>query len=553
MRARSAGREPRPVQVPVVFRAIAGCSLLLASVTAYAAEQPERHTWDFESAPLGKVPDGFKVAEGTWSVIAAGHNHVLEQSARSDDAVFNLVLIDDTRYGDVELSVKLKAVAGKVDQGGGLVWRARDARNYYLARFNPLEDNFRLYTVVDGRRKQLETAKSAGDSRWRTLRIAMKGSAIKCFLDDKLYLEAEDTTFRNAGQIGLWTKSDAHTDFDDLVAIGAPVAKPAADQPAATREFEIKGDRAWLGGKQVELWGIRCGNALFSEAVTERHVTNLDNMAAHGINLVGFYIQGANAGWPDPEAGLNGYTRDGRIKPEVARRLEWLVRELDRRGMVAMVGLISPRKDQDFYDDAAIRRAIEETGKFLVARKLNNVFVDLCHEFDNPVRMDKELLREPNGAEKKANLQGWFKAVAPDIEAGVCPDVGSETANTYPGMEVRFIQKQMPIPAEGFVVNLETLRQDDFQNDGIFDQTKRDYIFADCRRYLEAPHAVMLFHAAFIQGIGNYSRTAPHAEMGGYGTGPNDRGVRFYYEWVRDHVGRWEYPRHVPVTRSDER
>lgn len=518
--------------------------LLWVGVAACAAE-PERRTWDFDSTEVGKVPAGFKHAVGVWSVIGEGKSHVLEQSARSDDAVFNLVLVEDASYADVELSVRLKAIGGKVDQGGGLVWRARDPRNYYLARFNPLEDNFRLYTVVDGKRKQLETAKVAGDLNWHALRIAMRGTSIKCFLDDRLYLEADDGTFRSAGKIGLWSKADAHTDFDDLVAIGAPLKKAEADEPSATREFEIKGDRAWLGGEPVELWGLRCGNALFSEAVTERHVTNLDNMAAHGINLIGFYIQGANAGWPDPEAGLNGYTRDGRIKPEVARRLERLVRELNRRGMVAMVGLLSPRKDQDFYDDAAIRRAIEETGKFLMARNLKNVFVDLCHEFDNPVRMDKELLREPNGPEKKAKLHGWFKAVAPDIEAGVCPDVGSDTANTYPGMEVRFIQKQMPIPVEGFVVNLETLRQDDFQNDGIFDQTKRDYISADCRRYLEAPHAVMLFHAAFIQGITNYSRTAPHAEMGGYGTGPNDRGVRFYYEWVRDNVGRWEYPRHV--------
>ena len=58
----------------------------------------------------------------------------------------------------------------------------------------------------------------------------------------------------------------------------------------------------------------------------------------------------------------------------------------------------------------------------------------------------------------------------------------------------------------------------------------------------------MLFHAGFIQGITNYSGSAPHAEMGGYGTGRRDRGVRFYYEWVRDNVGRWEYPRHVPVS-----
>jgi hypothetical protein len=114
-------------------------------------------------------------------------------------------------------------------------------------------------------------------------------------------------------------------------------------------------------------------------------------------------------------------------------------------------------------------------------------------------------------------------------------------------MDVRIIQKKMPIPDDGFVVNVETLRQDVYQNDGVFNESAREYILNDCRRYLEADHAVMLFHAAFIQGITNYSGSAPHPEMGGWGTKASDRGVRFYYEWVRDNVGRWEYPRHVPV------
>jgi hypothetical protein len=321
----------------------------------------------------------------------------------------------------------------------------------------------------------------------------------------------------------------------------------AADEPASTREFEVRNDRAYLGGHQVDLWGLRCGNALHSEAITERHIRNLDNMAAHGINLIGVYIQGSNAGWPDADAALNGFTRDGRLKPPVARRLETLIREADQRGMVVMVGLFTPRKDQAFYDDAAIQRAIEEAARFLNTRKLKNVFVDIIHEFSHPERMDKELFREPDGAAKKAKLTAWFKAVAPDIEVGVCPDANSGTGDSYPGMDVRIIQKQMPIPREGFVVNVETLRQDVYQNDGVFNQTNLDYIFADCRRYQAAPNAALLFHAAFIQGITNFSGSAPHAEMGGYGTGANDRGVRFYYEWVRDHVGRWEYPRHVPV------
>ncbi len=321
----------------------------------------------------------------------------------------------------------------------------------------------------------------------------------------------------------------------------------AADAPSATREFEIRNDHAFLAGQPVDLWGLRCGNALHSTVITERHIRNLDNMAAHGINLIGVYIQGSNGGWPDSAAATNGFTRDGKLRPEIAERLENLVREADRRGMVVMVGLFTPRKDQDFYDEAAIQRAIEEAAGFLRDRKLRNVFVDIMHEYSHPMRIDHPIFREPDGAAKKATLTAWFKAVAPEIEAGICPDINSGTGDSYPGMDVRIIQKQMPIPAEGFVVNVETKRQDAYQNDGIFNQTNLDYVFADCRRFKAAPNAAMLFHSGFIQGITNYSGSAPHAEMGGYGTGSRDRGVRFYYEWVRDNVGRWEYPRHVQV------
>lgn len=506
-------------------------------------------SWDFETDTPGKLPAGFTTPTGAWSIATDGPNKALEQTARSDDAIFNLALVEKHRFSDVDLRVKFRAVGGKVDQGGGVVWRARDHRNYYVARYNPLEDNFRVYKVVDGKRSQLQSAETPGKEGWHLLQVTMQGTQIRCLLDGEQLLGVEDATF-TSGTIGLWTKADAQTQFDDLTVTGTelPATSPPALSP--TREFEIRNDRPFLGGVQIDLWGLRCGNALFSDATTERHIRNLDNMAAHGINLVGVYIQGVNAGFPNADAGINGFTRDGRLKPEVARRLEWLIREADRRGMVILVGLLTPRKDQEFYDDAAIRRAVEESARFLQEQQLRNVFVDLVHEFNNPERMDKELLREPEGPDKKARLASWFKAIAPDIETGVCPHINSGTADSYPGMTVRIIQKQMPIPPEGFVVNVEPLRQDFYQNDGIFNQANLDYIYADCRRYLEAPHAVYLFHAAFVQGITNFSGTAPHAEMGGYGTGPNDRGVRFYYEWVRDHVGRWEYPRHVPVDKS---
>jgi hypothetical protein len=323
--------------------------------------------------------------------------------------------------------------------------------------------------------------------------------------------------------------------------------------PAApTREFEIRGDRAYLGGVEVDLWGLRCGNALYSPGVTERHVRALDTMVRHGINLIGVYVQGSNGGWPDADAGLNGYTRAGALKPEVAARLEWLVREADARGMVVQVGLFSPRKDQELDGDAAVQRAIEETGRFLVDRGLRNVFVDIMHEFDHTERADLDLLREPDGATKKARLASWFHAVAPDIEVGVCPYEKSRTADTFPGMDVRIVQKSMAIPTSGFVVNVESQKMDSYENDGVFSPGDVDRILDDCERYHAAPNAAIMFHAAYVLGIGGFSGTAPHPEPGGKGSSPSDRGVRCYFEWVRDHIGRWEYPRHVRATAPPE-
>lgn len=141
---------------------------------------------------------------------------MLAQIAKNDRPVFNVLLVSETDYQNLDLSVHMYAVAGEIDQGGGLVWRARDAQNYYIARHNPLEDNFRVYKVVDGRRMQLQSADVPKSSGWRIIRITMKGDAIECFLDGKKFLQATDSTFAGPGKIGLWTKADAQTLFDDL-------------------------------------------------------------------------------------------------------------------------------------------------------------------------------------------------------------------------------------------------------------------------------------------------------------------------------------------------
>lgn len=178
--------------------------------------QAAKPTWNFESDEPGKLAAGFTSAVGTWEVVRVGDNTVLAQKARNDDDTFNVVLVDGPRFKDVDLSVRLKAVAGELDQGGGVVWRAIDKDNYYIARYNPLEDNFRVYKVEKGKRTQFASAKTPGDKNWHSLRITMVGTRITCYLDGTKYLEADDSTFREAGKIGLWSKADAQSYFDDL-------------------------------------------------------------------------------------------------------------------------------------------------------------------------------------------------------------------------------------------------------------------------------------------------------------------------------------------------
>jgi len=198
---------------------LAGFALASATVSR-AWSGPAGKSWDFESDAPGKAAKGFTTEVGRWDVADDAGNHVLAQRAESEDAVFNIALAEGADYKDVDLSVRVKAVAGKEDQGGGLVWRFKDKNNYYVARYNPLEDNFRLYKVENGKRTQFHSANIPGDRNWHTLRVTMKGPRIACYLDGKKYLEANDATFTGPGKIGLWSKADARSYFDDLTVHG---------------------------------------------------------------------------------------------------------------------------------------------------------------------------------------------------------------------------------------------------------------------------------------------------------------------------------------------
>jgi hypothetical protein len=192
-------------------------ALLLSAVLAAATGA--KRTWTFDGDETGKIAAGFTNDVGKWTVVSSEQGKALYQSAQNGNAVFNLTLASDTSAKDVDLSVRMKAVAGDTDQGGGLVWRARDAKNYYLARYNPLEDNYRLYKVVDGRRTLIQNADIAHSDGWHTLRVTMTGEQIRCYYDGKKHLEASDSTFSGAGKIGLWSKADAQSQFDELTLV----------------------------------------------------------------------------------------------------------------------------------------------------------------------------------------------------------------------------------------------------------------------------------------------------------------------------------------------
>src|SRR6266849_2304051 len=127
---------------------------------------------------------------------------------------------DEGSFKDLELSVRFKAVSGEVDRAGGLVFRLKDANNYYIVRANALEDNYRLYHVINGSRRQFAGANfKVTSEEWHELKVECVGNKIICYYDGVKKIEAKDDTFQDAGKIGLWTKADSVTYFDDLKAV----------------------------------------------------------------------------------------------------------------------------------------------------------------------------------------------------------------------------------------------------------------------------------------------------------------------------------------------
>ena len=201
--------------------------LLAAGVSLGAtAGDRSRTVWSFDEDEVGNAPTSFEFAvtakkqPGKWVIAKDGGNQVLAQVDRDKTARrFAMALVKNSSYKDLRISVKAKPVAGEVEMVAGLVWRYRDADNYYVARWNT--DSVRVDRVMSGERQLMtprEIKITLTPQTWHTLTVEHRGEDIKVFVGSRSVFESRDKTYREAGKIGVWIKADSLTYFDDLTA-----------------------------------------------------------------------------------------------------------------------------------------------------------------------------------------------------------------------------------------------------------------------------------------------------------------------------------------------
>ncbi len=206
-------------------------SIILAVAASATALSLWADTVSFDSAQPGQLPPhwtGTQTGKGEakWSVekddSAPSKPNVLKQSG---EATYPVCLKEDTQLKDGFVEVKFKPLAGKEDQAGGVIWRVNDKDNYYVCRANALEDNVVLYKTVGGKRSSLNIVGHKGGygvkqkvapAQWHTLRVDFRDQRFKVSLDGKHLFDVEDNTFTGAGKVGVWTKADSVTLFDDF-------------------------------------------------------------------------------------------------------------------------------------------------------------------------------------------------------------------------------------------------------------------------------------------------------------------------------------------------
>jgi len=173
--------------------------------------------FDFETTGIER----WTIVAGQWAVedmegAPSGRKALLQRATRND---FNVIVAPSGPFTDVDISMKFKPISGREDASGGIVFRFTDGK-YYVVRANALEDNVRLY-YYDAGRRQIATAnvKRPALGQWHTVRVVAVGDHMQAWLDGTRYLDHRDSRFKS-GRVGLWTKADSVTAFDDLVIRG---------------------------------------------------------------------------------------------------------------------------------------------------------------------------------------------------------------------------------------------------------------------------------------------------------------------------------------------
>jgi hypothetical protein len=206
-------------------------SIALALAAGALAPSLIAETVDFNNAKPGELPPhwiGTQTGKGEakWNIEedldAPGKPRVLKQSGQ---AAFPVCIKDDVRLQNGYVEVRFKPISGKEDQAGGVIWRVKDKDNYYVCRANALEDNVVLYKMVGGKRSVLEIVGRKGGygvkepvagAQWHTLRVDFKDHTFKVTFDGKHLFDVQDNTLTEPGNVGVWTKADSVTLFDDF-------------------------------------------------------------------------------------------------------------------------------------------------------------------------------------------------------------------------------------------------------------------------------------------------------------------------------------------------
>jgi len=199
----------------------------MVAMTVLSASAAFAETESFDQEKAGNIPAGWScgvTGKGSvrWTVdadpSAPSAPNVLRQSG---SGTFPWCMKKGSSVADGFVEVKFKSEKGREDQAGGVIWRGKDGDNYYVARANALEDNVSLYYTANGRRNTIKYVNAPVPRNvWHTLRVEFAGKKIKVVLDGKTYIEEQDDHISGAGMVGVWTKADSVTAFDDF-AFGA--------------------------------------------------------------------------------------------------------------------------------------------------------------------------------------------------------------------------------------------------------------------------------------------------------------------------------------------